>query len=69
MITYAKLVRKFLSLPEGTTIIIDGCEHCVLTNIPDDCIFLVKSSDESKSFHLSYDELDPSTDDFTIVGN
>lgn len=68
-ITYVELVKKFESLPEGATIIIDGSEHRVLTNIHDDCVFLVKSDDESKSFHIFYDEIDPKTDDFTIVGN
>lgn len=69
MITYAQLVEKYKTVSEGTIIYIDNNKHTVITNIYDDCIFLVNSLDESKSFHLFYDELDPNTDDFTIVGN
>lgn len=68
MITYNQLIEKFKSVPVGAIINIDNANHTIITNIHDDCIFLVNSVDDNKSFHLFYDELDPLTDDFTIVG-
>lgn len=68
MTTYENLVNKFEALAEGDIINIDGKDHKVITNIHDDVVFLTQVDDESKSFHLFYDELDPSTDDFVPVG-
>lgn len=67
--TYAQLVNEFKMLSENALIILDSAVYRVVTNHQDDHLFLCNVIDESKSFHLFYDELNPETDTFKLVGN
>ena len=71
MISQESLVKKYSALNEGDVIVLmDNVDYpyTVYTNRLDDHLFLVAKNDESKSFHLFYDEIDPSQDDFQITG-
>lgn len=71
MISQESLVKKYSLLNEGDVIAINenvDYPYIVYTNRRDDHLFLVAKNDESKSFHLFYDEIDPSQDDFQITG-
>lgn len=65
--TYKDLVLKYLNLEVGNIIHIDRHDYIVIENHKHDVVFLAKSNDQSKSFHIFYQEMNPETDDFYIV--
>lgn len=65
--TFFELTQKYKSLQVGSIILIDNKNHRVIENHHDDVVFLAQQYDESKSFHLFYDEMNPETDDFTLI--
>lgn len=67
--TYAQLVNEFKSLSANEIIMIDSFAYRVVTNHHDDHLFLCNVTDESKSFHLFYNELNTETDTFKLLGN
>lgn len=62
-----ELRSDFNSVNEGQIIKIDNSQYKVLVAKQDDFLFLQNIEDESKMFHLFYDDLDVEKDQFTIV--
>ena len=65
--TYKELVEKYSALEEGTIIHIDRNDYIVIGNHKHDVVFLAQVNNQSKSFHIFYQEMNPETDDFHIV--
>lgn len=67
MMTYKNLVLKYLNLEVGNIIHIDRNDYIVIENHKHDVVFLAQVNNQSKSFHIFYQEMNPETDDFYIV--
>lgn len=62
-----ELREAFNKLSEGQQIKIDNGIYNVVESHKDDCVFLQNVENESNTFHIFHDEIDPETDQFEVV--